>query len=106
MNKQELAIMFSGGTDSLALFALASAGQHPELPRPRSIHLLQMLNGFSRFHDFPRQRFEAAKKILAGQRLSEGNGSLAGPDPLPEAVMVEIDSGRLFQGLWLDWYRS
>ena len=34
MEKIELAIMFSGGTDSLALYALASLGYHPDLPRP------------------------------------------------------------------------
>jgi hypothetical protein len=106
MEKMELAIMFSGGTDSLALYALASLGHHPDLPRPRHIHLLHMLNGMSRFHDFPRQRFEAARQILAKQvPLSD----MLSPDSavkLPEALMVELDMGRLFQGLWLDLYEE
>ena len=67
MEKLELAIMFSGGTDSLALYALAALGHHPDLPRPRHIHLLHMLNGMSRFHDFPRVRFEAAQKLIIKQ---------------------------------------
>ncbi len=98
MSKQELAIMFSGGTDSLALYALAAAGHHPDLPRPRRIHMLHMLNGMGRFHDFPRQRFEVARKILAAR--------VAPPDQVPEAEMVELDMGRLFQGLWLDRYEE
>ena len=106
MEKVELAIMFSGGTDSLALYALAALGHHPVLPRPRHIHLLHMLNGMSRFHTFPRQRFEEAQKILVKQvPLSE----MSFPDgavKLPEALMVELDMGRLFQGLWLDSYEE
>lgn len=106
MAKMELAIMFSGGTDSLALYALAALGHHPDLPRPRHIHLLHMLNGMSRFHEFPRQRFEAARKILARQvPLSD----MLAPDSavkLPETLMVELDMGRLFQGLWLDRYEE
>lgn len=106
MEKMELAIMFSGGTDSLALYALAALGHHPDLPRPRHIHLLHMLNGMSRFHEFPRQRFETAQKILAKQvPLTD----MLAPDSsvkLPEALMVELDMGRLFQGLWLDRYEE
>jgi len=106
MEKMELAIMFSGGTDSLALYALAALGHHPGLPRPRHIHLLHMLNGMSRFHEFPRQRFEVARQILAKQvPLSD----MLTPDSavkLPEALMVELDMGRLFQGLWLDRYEE
>lgn len=98
MNKQELAILFSGGTDSLAVYALAAAGRHPELPRPVKIHLLHMLNGMSRFHDFPRQRFATARQILATK--------VSRPELLPETEMVELDSGRLFQGLWLDRYEE
>lgn len=101
MERQDLAIMFSGGSDSLALFALASAGRHPELARPRAIHLLHMLNGFSRFHDFPRSRFAIAEKILAAQQPVAARG-----EPLPGVEMVELDMGRLFQGLWLDRYEE
>jgi len=100
MEKTELAIMFSGGTDSLALYALASSGHHPDLPRPLHIHLLHMLNGMSRFHDFPRQRFETARQILTRQVTLDSAAKL------PEARMVELDMGRLFQGLWLDRYEE
>ena len=106
MEKMELAIMFSGGTDSLAVYALASLGHHPGLPRPKHIHLLHMLNGMSRFHDFPRQRFEAAKKILANQVPRTEMHFLDSAAKLPEVLMVEIDMGRLFQGLWLDHYEE
>ncbi len=98
MERQELAILFSGGTDSLAVYALAAAGRHPELARPLKIHLLHMLNGMSRFHDFPRQRFAAAQKILA-TKVPE-------PKALPPAEMLELDMGRLFQGLWLDRFEE
>ncbi len=98
MQKQELAILFSGGTDSLAVYALSVIGQHPELPRPVKIHLLHMLNGMSRFHDFPRQRFDIAQEILATKSTQ--------PEKLPEAEMVELDMGRLFQGLWLDRFEE
>lgn len=98
MEKQELAILFSGGTDSLALYALASAGHHPGLARPVRIHLLHMLNGMGRFHDFPRNRYLTAQKILIANA----------PDPenVVPAEMVELDMGRLFQGLWLDRYEE
>ena len=106
MEKKELAIMFSGGTDSLALYALATLGHHPDLPRPRHIHLLHMLNGMSRFHDFPRQRFEVASKILAKQVPLSDMQSPDSSVKLPEALMIELDMGRLFQGLWLDRYEE
>jgi hypothetical protein len=106
MEKMELAIMFSGGTDSLALYALASLGHHPELPRPRCIHLLHMLNGMSRFHEFPLQRFEVARQILTKQVPLAEMGSSESAGKLPEALMVELDMGRLFQGLWLDRYEE
>ena len=106
MEKVELAIMFSGGTDSLALYALAALGHHPILPRPRHIHLLHMLNGMSRFHEFPRQRLEAAQKILAKQVPLAEMSLLDSAVKLPEALMVELDMGRLFQGLWLDSYED
>ena len=106
MEKMELAIMFSGGTDSLALYALASLGHHPGLPRPRHIHLLHMLNGMSRFHDFPRQRFEAARQILAKQVPLANMHTPDSAVKLPEALMVELDMGRMFQGLWLDRYEE
>ncbi|MBU0484716.1 MAG: hypothetical protein KKB30_09405 [Proteobacteria bacterium] len=98
MDGQELAIMFSGGTDSLALYAMAMSGRDPGLPKARRIHLLHMLNGMSRFHDFPRKRFELSRKLITNQVVS--------PDDLPESHYVELDMGRLFQGLWLDWYEE
>jgi hypothetical protein len=96
--RKELAILFSGGTDSLALYALATAGQLQNIMQPRSIHLLHMLNGMSRFHDFPRKRFELAKTILSGR--------FTGDDSIPASSYAELDMGRLFQGLWLDVYEE
>ncbi|MEW6429467.1 MAG: hypothetical protein AB1568_15690 [Thermodesulfobacteriota bacterium] len=98
MDHQEIAILYSGGTDSLALYALAASGRHGALPRPRRIHLLHMLNGMGRFPEWPRTRFETARRILAVQMPSQ--------DHFPEAAMVELDMGRLFQGLWLDRYEE
>ncbi len=94
----ELAVLFSGGSDSLALYALAVAGHHPQIPRPRKIHLLHMLNGMGRFHDFPRERYELSREILARQ-MSNGV-------KIPACDMRELDMGRLFQGLWLDRYEE
>ena len=98
MHDKDLAILFSGGTDSLALYALASVGRQPDLPQARHIHLLHMLNGMSRFHDFPRQRYEVGRRILASQFNS--------PDEMPATTYLELDMGRLFQGLWLDRYEE
>ncbi len=98
MEKQEIAILFSGGRDSLALYALGYLGSHPAFPRSRRIHLLHMLNGMSRFHSFPRQRFAVTSEILAKQE------PLSSPDSVPESLFVELDCGRLWQGLWLDIY--
>ncbi len=98
MENQELAILFSGGTDSLALYGLAAAGHLPNLKRPRKIHLLHMLNGMSRFHNYPRNRFQDAQQILAA-RVTLSN-------QMPESSYVELDMGRLFQGLWLDRYEE
>lgn len=98
MHKQELAILYSGGTDSLALYALASAGHHPVMSRPVKIHLLHMLNGMGRFPDFPRNRFLTAQKILAAKVSSQ--------EKIPATEMLEMDMGRLFQGLWLDRYEE
>lgn len=98
MYKQELSILFSGGTDSLVLYALAVAGHHPDLSRPRQIHLLNMLNGMGRFPDFTRNRFQIAEKILANR--------VPITEKLPAAHLVELDMGRLFQGLWLDRYEE
>jgi len=106
MDRQDIAIMFSGGTDSLALYALATTGRHPELPRPRKIHLLHMLNGFSRFHHFPQDRFELAQNILARQFPVFQKVLHDSDEGMPEAVLVEVDTGRLFQGLWLDRYEE
>jgi len=94
----DLAILFSGGTDSLALYGLASNGHLHSLGRPQRIHLLNMLNGMGRFPTFTRNRFEVSRDILANQQ----------PDPgaMPEALLVELDMGRLFQGLWLDRYEE
>ncbi|OKY74158.1 MAG: hypothetical protein BM485_15235 [Desulfobulbaceae bacterium DB1] len=98
MHKQELAILFSGGTDSLALYALATAGHHPDMPRPRRLHLLNMLNGMGRFPDFTRNRYEVARALLA-RRVPDSM-------EIPDSYLVELDMGRLFQGLWLDRYEE
>ena len=98
MKREDLAILFSGGRDSLLLYAMAALGRHPGLRRPHRIHLLHMLNGMSRFHSFPRERFEAARAIIEAQ--------VPAPERPPEASDVELDIGRLFQGLWLDWYED
>ncbi|NPA95239.1 MAG: hypothetical protein GXO58_07415 [Thermodesulfobacteria bacterium] len=96
MVKQDVAILFSGGRDSLALYALAMAGYHPEIQRPRKIHLIHMLNGMARFPEFPKRRFEKARDILVKQ--------VPDRQECPESTYVELDMGRLFQGLWLDTY--
>jgi len=98
VDRQDIAILFSGGRDSLALYAIAMAGTHPEIRRPRRIHLLHMLNGMARFPQFPHQRFEVAKDILIKQ--------VPVPEECPESSYVELDMGRLFQGLWLDIYEE
>lgn len=98
MTDRELAIMYSGGTDSLAVYVLAATGHHPDLGRPSRIHLLHMLNGMGRFHDFPRNRFEVARKILSA--------NVSSPEKIPDSEMVELDMGRLFQGLWLDRFEE
>jgi hypothetical protein len=98
MEKQELAILFSGGSDSLALYALAAAGAHPEIPRPRGIHLLNMLNGMGRFSSFPKGRFRVSERILRAQMPDSGQ--------IPQSIYIELDMGRLFQGLWLDRYEE
>jgi hypothetical protein len=98
MHKQELAILFSGGSDSLSLYALAASGVHPEIPRPRRIHLLHMLNGMGRFPSFPERRFRVSERILRAQ-VPDSEG-------MPQATYVELDIGRLFQGLWLDRYEE
>ncbi|HDN67634.1 MAG TPA: hypothetical protein ENF86_01625 [Firmicutes bacterium] len=94
MEKQELAILFSGGTDSLSLYALAAAGVHPEIPRSRRIHLLHMLNGMGRFPSFPKGRFRVSERILKAQ--------VPDSEQIPQAIYIELDMGRLFQGLWID----
>ncbi len=94
----DLAILFSGDTDSLALYGLASNGHLPSLGRPQRIHLLNMLNGMGRFPTFTRSRFEVSRNILAAQ--------LPDSDAMPEALLIELDMGRLFQGLWLDRYEE
>jgi hypothetical protein len=98
MEKQELAILFSGGSDSLALYALAAAGAHPEIPRPRGIHLLNMFNGMGRFSSFPEGRFRLSERILRAR--------MPDSEQIPQSMYIELDMGRLFQGLWLDWYEE
>ena len=94
MVKQELAILYSGSIDSLALYTLSAIGKHPDIPQPRMIHLLCIQNGASRFSGFPYERFKNAEKLLKAQVPST--------DPLPAGAFVELDTTRLFQGLWLD----
>jgi hypothetical protein len=106
MVQQDMAVLFSGGTDSLALYALAAAGHHPTLRRPRRIHLLHMLNGMSRFHEFPRERFEIAQRVLTKRTAPSSANDSGRQKSLPEAQMVELDMGRLFQGLWLDRFEE
>ncbi|MEZ0328465.1 MAG: hypothetical protein ABWK15_02685 [Dissulfuribacterales bacterium] len=97
MQRHDIAILYSGGTDSLALYALAMSGKLADTPHIVNIHLLHMLNGMSRFHDFPQNRLEVAKRILTA---SQGNRTK------PDTIYVELDIGRLFQGLWLDHYED
>lgn len=98
MSHPTLAIMFSGGSDSLSLLAMAFKGQLPEIPRPEQVHLLYMLNGMSRFPTFPRERVRIAKELLEVQA--------AGPLKNPEIIYNELDTARLFQGLWIDRYEE
>ncbi len=98
MEKQDVAILYSGGKDSLALYAVASFGVHPEITKARKVHLLHMLNGMGRFPEWPRKRYEIASKILRRQVPLDD-------DPL-QSTYIELDTGRLFQGLWLDWYED
>lgn len=98
MDNREVAILYSGGTDSLALFALAATGRHQDLPKASRIHLLHMLNGMGRFPDFPRERFLTARRILAAQ--------IPHQEDFPPSDMQELDMGRLFQGLWLDRFEE
>ncbi len=97
-NHQSVAIMFSGGTDSLALMSMAVKKQLPGLEKLKQVHLMYMLNGMSRYPSFPRERFKICKELLKGQY---GSGT-----DFPELKYVEIDSARLFQGLWLDHYEE
>lgn len=98
MEQQDLAILYSGGRDSLSLYAISMLGRQHDIKRPRNIHLLHMLNGMSRFHDFPEMRYMAAEKILKKQ--------LAPGEFLPKTAYIELDTGRLFQGVWLDRYEE
>jgi hypothetical protein len=98
MGKQELAVLFSGSASSMALYVLAVAGRHPDIPQPINIHLVRMQNGALRFIDFPFGRFQAAEKILKAQAPSI--------DPVPASSFVELDTARLFQELWLNQYEA
>jgi len=96
MIKHDLAILFSGGTDSLSLYTLATIGEHPNIPSSGKIHLLCMLNGMSRFPNFTLNRFKIAEKILKSQVPSDKS--------FADSDFVELDMGRLFQEVWLDKY--
>ncbi len=98
MEEQDVAILYSGGRDSLSLYVLSIFGAYPEVPKARMIHLLHMLNGMGRFPTWPRQRWKVAERII--KRQIPGLGT-----PF-ETSYVELDMGRLFQGLWLDWYEE
>ena len=98
MERQDLAILFSGGSDSLALYALEMAGSSAHAQKPRRIHLLHMLNGMGRFPAFPEGRMNLARKIIETQVDTR--------EKVPETGFVELDMGRLFQGLWLDRYEE
>jgi len=89
-----LAILFSGGTDSLALYAMSVLGNFAGIQPPQTIHLLHFLNGMSRYPEFPRQRLRICRELLGVQR--------GGEERLPATRYLELDTGRLFQGLWLD----
>lgn len=96
--RQDIAVLYSGGTDSLSLYALAFSGRHTLIPRPRRIHLLHMMNGMGRFPAFPEDRLRVAGRILSAQ--------VPEPDRAPKTSYIELDMGRLFQGLWLDTYED
>lgn len=97
MQQHDITILYSGGTDSLALYALAMSGKLTNTPHIVNIHLLHMLNGMSRFHEFPKKRLDVAKAILTASCAVRST---------PETLYVELDMGRLFQGLWLDHYED
>lgn len=98
MIKQDLAILFSGGTASLSLYVLAALRKYHDVPSAMTIHLLHMLNGVSRFHEVPYQRFKTAEEILKSQTPQK--------DPLPESTFIEIDISNLFQRLWIDKFED
>lgn len=98
MEKQDLAILYSGGSNSLALYALAMAGYHPDVPRPHFIHLLHMLNGMGGFSSFPKTRYRLARDLLAKQ--------LPRSEESPGTNFLELDMARLLQGVWLDRYEE
>ena len=97
-SKQEMAILFKGSTDSLAVYTLAALGKYPDVPSPRMIHLLCIQNGASSFQTFPFERFKTAAEILKKQ--------VPAKEPLPEGVFIELDATRLFKGLWIDQYEQ
>jgi 3'-phosphoadenosine 5'-phosphosulfate sulfotransferase (PAPS reductase)/FAD synthetase len=84
--RNPLAIMFSGGSDSLALLSMAYKGQLKGITSPTEIHLLYMLNGMSRFPSFPRERCRIAKELLESQ--------IAEPNKKPAVHYVELDTAR------------
>lgn len=96
--KQDLAVLFSGGKDSAALYAFAAFGKCHDIPAPRLIHLIHMTNGASRFRKQPLRRFNTLKKLLSKQASPN--------EPLPEAVFIDLDVSHLFQQLWLNRYEA
>ncbi len=98
MTGDPIAIMFSGGSDSLSLLSMAYKGQLKDIEPSSSIHLLYMLNGMSRFPSFPRERVRVARELLKAQTDDTGNN--------PEIIYSELDTARLFQGLWIDRYEE
>lgn len=98
MQQKDVAILFSGGRDCLAIYALLATGGLNAGIEPVRIHLLQMLNGMSRFATFPAARLTMVNDLLKQQT--------ADPQKMPETCLVDLDVGRLFQGLWLDRYEE
>lgn len=94
MDSQELAILYSGGDASLALYVLAAAGTHPELPRPRGIHLLFMENGARGFAGFAKERFARAEATLKKRSPKTS--------PVPETEYIERDMRLLYKSVWID----
>lgn len=98
MQTKPIAIMFSGGADSLSLLSMAATGTLKGIEPPTEIHLMYMLNGMSRFPSFPRERVRVARELLTAQYGRKKK--------LPDIIYSERDSARLFQALWVDHYEE